>query len=102
MLDFGVAKALGRVRTVADEPMTGKLSYMAPEQVRGASVDRRADLYAAAILLWETVTTKRLFTGATDRAIILAQLSTPAPPPSRPRPRPPQAPSGWCRSRASR
>lgn len=82
VLDFGVAKALGRVRTVADEPMTGKLSYMAPEQVRGASVDRRADLYAASILLWEAATTKRLFTGQTDRAIILSQLSTPAPPPS--------------------
>ena len=49
-----IAKARGRVRTTRDGGLKGKLLYMAPEQVDG-SVDRRTDVYAAALVLWEAL-----------------------------------------------
>src|SRR5262245_23884883 len=53
LVDFGVAKfALKSMETEAGV-VKGKLTYMAPEQARGAAVDRRADLFVVGILLWE-------------------------------------------------
>jgi serine/threonine protein kinase len=61
VLDFGVAKAT--IRSHGTEPgvAKGKLSYMAPEQLRGKDVDRRADLFAVGVVLWEMLTLRRLF-----------------------------------------
>jgi eukaryotic-like serine/threonine-protein kinase len=59
--DFGVARAEERITSTRDGMIKGKLSYMAPEQVKGASVDRRADVYAVGVMLWELLTGKRLF-----------------------------------------
>jgi serine/threonine protein kinase len=72
LMDFGVAQAdlvrPGRMRAVDDTSSTlkGKLGYMAPEQVTGQSVDHRADLFALGIVLFETLTLKRLFLGTSD------------------------------------
>jgi serine/threonine-protein kinase len=63
ILDFGVARAAWRIHTTRDGQIKGKLRYMAPEQLRGGHVDRRADLFAASIVLWEMLTGKRLFEG---------------------------------------
>ena len=60
VLDFGVAKAMGRSQHTREGVLKGKMAYMAPEQLRGI-VDRRTDLYAAGIVLWEVLTGKRLF-----------------------------------------
>jgi serine/threonine-protein kinase len=60
VLDFGVAKAAGRLQTTRDGQLKGKISYMAPEQVHG-SVDRTTDVYAASVVLWEALTGRRLF-----------------------------------------
>jgi serine/threonine-protein kinase len=60
VLDFGVAKAAGRLQTTREGQLKGKIAYMAPEQIRGV-VDRTTDVYAASVVFWETLTAKRLF-----------------------------------------
>jgi serine/threonine-protein kinase len=62
VLDFGIAKAEQCVHaeTRAGE-LKGKLAYMAPEQVTGGLVDRRADVYAAGVTLWEALTGERMY-----------------------------------------
>ena len=73
VLDFGVAKAAMRVGSTRDNQMKGKLSYMSPEQLNGKAVDRRTDIFAAAVVLWETICGKRLFEG-TDAGEIFAKV----------------------------
>ena len=65
--DFGVARAASRLSTTRTGQLKGKLAYMAPEQARAEkTVDRRADVFAMGILLWETLAGRRLFKGETD------------------------------------
>jgi serine/threonine protein kinase len=61
VLDFGIAKALGRLQDTHTGQVKGKLSYMAPEQLMGTPLDRRVDVFAAGIVLWETLVGRRLF-----------------------------------------
>jgi serine/threonine-protein kinase len=71
VLDFGVAKAAGRIQTTREGQLKGKLAYMAPEQLRSdGAVDRRTDVYAAGVVLWETLTRQRLFTGENEGMVI--------------------------------
>lgn len=69
VLDFGVAKAAGRAQVTREGQIKGKLAYMAPEQIRGM-VDRRADVFAAAVVLWEALAGRRLHEGAKDVEIV--------------------------------
>jgi serine/threonine protein kinase len=61
VLDFGIARATVRLESTREGIVKGKLAYMAPEQLSGSVVDRRADVYAAGVLLWEMTTGRRLF-----------------------------------------
>jgi serine/threonine-protein kinase len=54
LIDFGIAKAQGRLHETAFGRTKGKLRYMSPEQMRRKSVDRRADIWALGVVLWET------------------------------------------------
>ncbi len=69
VLDFGVAKAGGRIQTTREGQLKGKLAYMAPEQLSG-QVTRQTDIYAAAVVLWEALAGKRLFSGENEAAIL--------------------------------
>ena len=69
VLDFGVAKAVGRLQTTREGQIKGKLSYMSPEQIRALPVDRRTDVYAASAVLWEALTGRRLFEGDDDGSV---------------------------------
>jgi serine/threonine-protein kinase len=81
IIDLGVARARGVGRT--ESGLTGKVAYMSPEQARGETVDRRTDIYALAIILWEMLTGRRLFRGESD-ADLLKQVREPViEPPSR-------------------
>ena len=62
LLDFGVADAAGNLRLRPGGELRGKIHYMAPEQLNhDGVVSRRSDLYAAAVVLWETLCGRRLF-----------------------------------------
>jgi eukaryotic-like serine/threonine-protein kinase len=70
MLDFGVAKATEHLHeTTHQGQIKGKLSYMAPEQLRGERVNRQIDIYGAAAVLWEALTCQRLFAGKSEGEI---------------------------------
>jgi serine/threonine protein kinase len=75
VVDFGVAKAAGRLQTTREGQLKGKLPYMAPEQVQGLEATRRSDVFAAAIVLWEMLTGRRLFDRPTEAAVMMAVLS---------------------------
>lgn len=64
--DFGVAKARKRESETRSGTMKGKLGYMSPEQVTGAEIDTRADLFSAGIMLYEMLAMNRLFHGKTE------------------------------------
>ncbi len=68
--DFGVARAAARLTTTRSDTVKGKLAYLSPEQARGEIVDRRSDLFAMGIILWEMLTGRRLFRGETDQETI--------------------------------
>lgn len=83
VLDFGVAKAVDRLHTTEDGKVKGKLAYMAPEQVRGAVVTARTDVYAASVVLWEILTGKRFAHGTHPGEIVEKVLSGKREPPSK-------------------
>ncbi len=82
LIDFGVAKATGRLQTTRDGQLKGKLAYMTPEQLRGESVTRRSDVFAASVVLWETLAGKSLFwagdEGATVTRVLMGDIQPPS------------------------
>ncbi|MGB0681013.1 MAG: serine/threonine-protein kinase, partial [Polyangiales bacterium] len=66
LIDFGIAKAFGRQYQTVTGSLKGKLKYMAPEQARASAVDRRTDIYALGIVLWEMLAMRRLFKAEND------------------------------------
>jgi serine/threonine-protein kinase len=74
VLDFGVAKARGRMQNTAEGKVKGKLGYMSPEQIGGIDVGPQADIYAVGVILWEMLSGRRLHTGNTDVGLLAAVL----------------------------
>jgi serine/threonine protein kinase len=66
LLDFGVAKVATSSVKTRTGTLKGKISYMSPEQAKGSRIDRRSDVFSLGIVLWELVTTQRLFRGEND------------------------------------
>jgi serine/threonine-protein kinase len=64
--DFGVAQARSRLSNSNESSIKGKVGYLSPEQVVSGQVDRRSDIFAAGVVLWELLTRRRLFRGETD------------------------------------
>jgi serine/threonine-protein kinase len=79
LTDFGIAKAEERISTTREGIVKGKLSYMAPEQADDNPVDRRADVFSAATVLWECLVGRRLFPGRTDRDVLEGLMNKPIP-----------------------
>jgi serine/threonine-protein kinase len=76
LIDFGVAKAASSSQQTQGAMLKGKLRYMPPEQAFGRAVDRRADVYALGIVLWEMLTMRKLF-GAQDDLSLLEMVRNP-------------------------
>ncbi|MEK7704245.1 MAG: serine/threonine-protein kinase, partial [Myxococcota bacterium] len=82
IVDFGVAKAAGKMAETRAGVLKGKYSYMSPEQASGDPVDSRTDIFAAGICLYEVTTGVRLFKRETEletlHAVIEAKVTPPA------------------------
>ncbi|MEM9862226.1 MAG: PEGA domain-containing protein [Myxococcota bacterium] len=66
LIDFGIAKAANKAGKTQAGILKGKFGYMSPEQVRGLPLDRRSDVFAVGIVLYELLTGERLFVGESD------------------------------------
>jgi serine/threonine-protein kinase len=63
IVDFGIAKAAGRIAETRQGVVKGKVQYMAPEQAMGGKVDRRVDIFAVGVILYEIATGGRMWKG---------------------------------------
>ncbi len=70
LVDFGVAKTLAASHHTRPGALKGKLAYMAPEQLQPVEVDRRADLFAVGVMLWEMLAGRRLWQGMNEVQIV--------------------------------
>jgi serine/threonine-protein kinase len=66
LLDFGIARSAIAAARTATGTVKGKLAYMAPEQVRGQTVDRRADIFSLGVVLWEALARRSLFAAESE------------------------------------
>ena len=82
VLDFGIAKATNRVQETRTDQIKGKVAYMSPEQLAKGPIDRRADVYSAAVVLWEAFTGARLFKADDVPALVYSIMNEEIRPPS--------------------
>ena len=73
--DFGIARAEARATVTRDGQVKGKLSYIAPEQLAGEAVTRRADIFGMGVLLWEALVGQRLFRANSEAETVNLLLS---------------------------
>ena len=86
VLDFGVAAWKSQSHRTNTGIVKGKFAYIQPEVLRGASADRRADVWGLGVVLWELLTGRRLFRKDADAATLRAVLEQEIPAPSAVRP----------------
>jgi serine/threonine-protein kinase len=79
VLDFGIAKARGASTQTQEGTVKGKYAYMAPEQLKGTSIDRRVDIFALGTVLYEMLALRRLFQRKTDYLTFRAVMEQPIP-----------------------
>jgi eukaryotic-like serine/threonine-protein kinase len=82
IIDFGIAKLAAESGDTRAGMIKGKLSYLAPELLRGATASRASDLFQLGVLLFETLTGRRLFDGPNDAGRVQAVLHRPIPAPT--------------------
>jgi serine/threonine protein kinase len=82
VLDFGIAKAADAAVKTRTGIVRGKPRYMAPEQAAGGAVDRRADLWAVGVMLWQALARRPLWDGMSDGEVASAVRRGAVPRPS--------------------
>jgi len=75
VMDFGLAKALGKSLITKEAKTMGTIAYMSPEQARGQSVDHRTDIWSLGVVLYEMVTRQLPFKGEYEQSIIHSILN---------------------------
>src|SRR4030042_2172140 len=75
IMDFGLAKLLGKTLLTKEGTTLGTVAYMSPEQTRGADVDHRTDLWALGVILYEMLTGERPFKGDYEQAVMYSILN---------------------------
>ena len=81
LVDFGIAKALDSTNQTKVGVLKGKARYMAPEQIAGGPIDRRADIYSVGVMLWETLAGKHIWGGMSENEILRRNGDVPVLPP---------------------
>lgn len=77
VLDFGIAKVKDASANTQTGTVKGKYAYMAPEQLRGAAIDRRVDVFALGVVAYEMLALRRLFQRPTDYLTFQAVMEQP-------------------------
>ncbi|NVJ06499.1 protein kinase [Myxococcus sp. AM001] len=81
VIDFGIAKARGRLGRTQVGTVKGTSGYMSPEQVRGAAtLDGRSDLFSVGVMLHELLSGQRLFSGPHEAAVMMQIAEADVPP----------------------
>jgi serine/threonine protein kinase/ABC-type branched-subunit amino acid transport system substrate-binding protein len=83
LVDFGIAKVLDSLNQTRVGVLKGKARYMAPEQITGGAIDRRADLFSVGAMLWEMLTGSQIWLGRSEGDILRRVSSGDLPPPPR-------------------
>jgi serine/threonine protein kinase len=91
VVDFGIAKAAGVSSKTQAGVIKGKVHYMSPEQAMGKKADRRSDIFATGIVLWEMLTSQMVYSGDNVRELVERVRLAKIAPPSKNRPDVPQA-----------
>ncbi|AKF03034.1 Serine/threonine protein kinase PrkC, regulator of stationary phase [Sandaracinus amylolyticus] len=82
LTDFGIARARGRLTDTTTGELKGKISFMSPEQLQSAPIDRRTDVWALGVVAWEALCGRRLFRadseGATALNVIAQEIARPS------------------------
>lgn len=82
LMDFGIAKAAGRITETEAGLLKGKFAYMSPEQIAGKTLDRRSDVFSLGVVLYEVSTQRSLFRRDSQAATLNAIMTEPIVPPT--------------------
>ncbi len=82
VVDFGIAKAEGRVTSTREGELKGKYGYMPPEQIKNEDMDARSDVFSLGVVLWEALAQRRLFNANNVAATLMQVLTADRIPPS--------------------
>jgi eukaryotic-like serine/threonine-protein kinase len=75
VVDFGIAKAAGATSTTQSGVFKGKMSYVAPEQAGGDTIDARADIFSVGVMLWEAMAGRKFAQGDGQGAVLARRLA---------------------------
>lgn len=70
LCDFGIAKAASKASQTRAGALKGKLQYMSPEQAWGKSIDHRSDIFSLGLVLYEMLTSKKVFAGDSELSVL--------------------------------